>query len=202
MPTPLDAMLAINGVSQVPDGLVLVPKEAIVEVQVAPLKKESTDLGRKADDKMKPMTLRRKLELTPPTAKHEILRAIDLPPRKNVPRRLNFDHDRRGSMHQNTNEKPRDQVARRSARGAYFANPRPKQPTPHPMAPSTSKMAPSDPHVLKKPIKFPAKPRSMWSRGELRSWLGERKDEFKAKAINKKVQPHQSHVVRRLMELQ
>ncbi|OMO99547.1 hypothetical protein COLO4_13227 [Corchorus olitorius] len=57
MPTPLDAMLAINGVSQVPDGLVLVPKEAIVEVQVATLKKESIDLGRKADDKMKPMTL-------------------------------------------------------------------------------------------------------------------------------------------------
>ncbi|OMO49498.1 DNA polymerase sigma (ISS) [Corchorus olitorius] len=165
MPTPLDAMLAINGVSQVLDGLVLVPKEAIVEVQMAPLKKESTDLGH-------------------------------LPPRKNVPRRLNFDHDQGGSMHQNTNEKPRDRVARRSARGAYFANPRPKQPTPHPMAPSTSKMAPSDPHVLKKPVKFPAKPRSMRSKGELRSWLGERKDEFKAKAINKKVQPHQRHVVR------
>ncbi|OMO95055.1 ATMPK15 protein [Corchorus olitorius] len=182
-------MLAINGVSQVPDGFVFVSKEAIVEEQMAPLKKESTDLGRKAGDKMKPMTLRyghvnpyevkplkhqfdrqiprsvalsmapkRKLELTPPTAKHVISRAIDLLPRKNVPWRLNFDHDQGGSMHQNTNEKPRDQVARRSARGAYFANRRPKQPTPHLMAPSTSKMAPSDPHVLEKPVKFSTKP--------------------------------------------
>ncbi|OMP09899.1 hypothetical protein COLO4_05026 [Corchorus olitorius] len=200
MPTPLDAMLAINGVSQVPDGIVLVPKEAIVEEQMAHLKKESTNLGRKADGKMKPMTLsmapKRKLELTPPTTKHVISRATDLPLRKNVPWRLNFDHDQGGLMHQNTNEKARDQVAGRSARGAYFANPRPKQPTPHPMAPPTSKMAPSDPHVLEKPVKFPTKPRSMRSRGELRPWLGERKDKFRAKAINKKVQPRQSHVVR------
>ncbi|OMP03320.1 hypothetical protein COLO4_10483 [Corchorus olitorius] len=51
----------IQRVSQILVGLVLVPKEAIVEEQVAPLKKESTDRGRKADDKMKSRTLRHKV---------------------------------------------------------------------------------------------------------------------------------------------
>ncbi|OMO99378.1 reverse transcriptase [Corchorus capsularis] len=103
------------------------------------------------------MTPRRKMELTPPTARHVISRAENYLPNKNVPQKLNFDHDQGRSMH---NEKPKNQVAYASTKETCFANPKPKQTAPHPMVPSTSKAIPSNLFVLNENVKFPTKPRS------------------------------------------
>ncbi|OMO55342.1 hypothetical protein COLO4_36030 [Corchorus olitorius] len=143
------------------------------------------------------MALRRKVELTPPTARHVISRAKNHAPNKNVPRRLNFDNDQEGSTHQHTNEKPRDQVAYALAREAYLANPKPKQAMPHPMVPSTSKAISLDPLVPDEYVKFPTKPRSIRPGRELRPWLEERKEEYRSRFINQEVQRRQSYAIRK-----
>ncbi|OMO51345.1 Retrotransposon gag protein [Corchorus capsularis] len=143
------------------------------------------------------MTPRRKVELTPPTARHVVSRAENYLPNKNVPRRLNFDHDQGRSMHRHTDEKPKDQVAYASAKEVCFANPKPKQIMPHPMVPSTSKAIQSSSFMLNENVKFPTKPRSVRPRSELRPWLEGRKEEYRVRSINQEVQRRESYSIRK-----
>ncbi|OMO55060.1 hypothetical protein CCACVL1_27416 [Corchorus capsularis] len=151
---------------------------------------------------------RQKLEFSPPSAKQEMVRSKDPPPRKMARRRLDFDTI---PTFQKENSAPSRQMAPR------FSKPRELTHEKHSpyygrkawhMAPSTSSSAPSSSKMvssvtkqfqkalkLDPSAKTPTRPRSTKPKHEARPWLDRWKEEFRALAMEKEVNLREERAV-------